>query len=71
MNVIKFMNENKDKKIFVHCNAGVSRSPSIVIAYLIKSLNYSFKEAFNLVKNKRNIINPNEKFIKELQNLVN
>ena len=66
---IKFINENKDKKIFVHCNAGVSRSPSIVIAYLIKSLNYSFKEAFNLVKNKRNIIKPNETFIKELQNL--
>ena len=66
---IKFINKNIDKKIFVHCNAGVSRIPSIVIAYLIKSLNYSFKDAFNLVKNKRNIINPNQKFINELQNL--
>ena len=66
---IKFINENKDKKIFVHCNAGVSRSPSIIISYLIKSLNYSFNEAYNYVKNKRNIIKPNEKFMKELQNL--
>ena len=37
---VQFINENKDKSIFVHCNAGVSRSPSIVIAYLIKSLNF-------------------------------
>ena len=66
---IKFIDENKDKKIFVHCNAGVSRSPSIIIAYLIKSLNYNFKDAYNFVKYKRNIINPNEKFMKELQSL--
>ena len=66
---IEFINENKDKKIFVHCNAGVSRSPSIIISYLIKSLNYSFNEAYNYVKNKRNNIKPNEKFMKELQNL--
>ena len=65
---IQFINENQDKKIFVHCNAGISRSPSIVIAYLIKALNYSFKDAYNLVKSKRNI-KPNEKFIQELQSL--
>ena len=67
---IQFINENKEKKIFVHCNAGVSRSPSIIIAYLIKELKYSFKDAYNLVKSKRNI-KPNEKFIKELQTLEN
>ena len=39
---IQFINENKSEKIFVHCNAGVSRSPSIIIAYLIKSFNYTF-----------------------------
>ena len=66
---IKFIDENKDKKIFVHCNAGVSRSPSIIIAYLIKSFNYSFKEAYDFVKNRRNIIKPNEKFLKELKTL--
>ena len=66
---IQFISENKNKKIFVHCNAGVSRSPSIVIAYLIKSLNYTFNDAYNFVKKKRNIIKPNEKFIKELKDL--
>ena len=67
---IKFIDENKNKRIFVHCNAGVSRSPSIIIAYLMKTFNYSFKEAFDFVKNKRNIINPNERFIKELKSLI-
>ena len=66
---IQFINENKSEKIFVHCNAGVSRSPSIIIAYLIKSFNYTFNEAYNFVKNKRSIIKPNDKFMKELQNL--
>ena len=57
------------KKVFVHCNAAVSRSPSIVIAYLIKEENMNFEDAFNLVKKKRNIIKPNETFFKELLNL--
>jgi protein-tyrosine phosphatase len=66
---LKFIDDNKDKKIFIHCNAGVSRSPSIVIAYLIKGLKYSFKEAYDLVKSKRKIIKPNDKFMDELQTL--
>ena len=65
---IKFINDSQNNKIFVHCNAGISRSPSIIIAYLIKELNFSFKDALNFVKEKR-YIKPNEKFIKELQNL--
>ena len=35
---IQFIKENQDKRIFIHCNAGISRSPSIIIAYLIKVL---------------------------------
>ena len=66
---MEFINDNNDKKIFIHCNAGVSRSPSIVIAYLIKGLNYSFKEAYDLVKSKRKIIKPNDKFMDELKAL--
>ena len=66
---MEFINDNNDKKIFIHCNAGVSRSPSIVISYLIKGLNYSFKEAYDLVKSKRKIIKPNDKFMDELKAL--
>ena len=57
------------KKVFVHCNAGVSRSPSIIIGYLIKEKNMKFNDAYNFVKKKRNIIKPNETFYNELLNL--
>lgn len=52
-------------RVLVHCYAGVSRAPSIVIAYL-KSLGLSFHEAFDLVKRKRQVINPNIGFIYQL-----
>ena len=36
-------------KILVHCNAGASRSASVVIAYLIMTQGKSFEEAFEIV----------------------
>lgn len=57
------------KKVLVHCVAGKSRSPSIVIGYLIAEKKMSFKEAFNLVKSKRSIVDPNANFIRNLQYL--
>ncbi|XP_018651271.1 putative dual specificity protein phosphatase [Schistosoma mansoni] len=47
---------------FIHCEAGISRAPSIIIAYLIRIYNYSYEKAYNLVNNSRNIcINVNFK----------
>ena len=59
------------KKIYVHCWAGVSRSASFVIAYLIWQKKISFEQAFEEVKLKRNCINPNEGFIKQLNTFYN
>lgn len=55
--------------VFVHCNAGVSRSPAIVIAYLILKQNLSYLDSYSLVKQKRPIIHPNDTFKKVLENL--
>jgi protein-tyrosine phosphatase len=55
------------KKVYVHCWAGVSRSASIVIAYLIWSKKTSFEQAFEEVQFKRECINPNEGFIDQLK----
>ena len=48
-----------DARILVHCNAGVSRSSSTVIAFLIKYENMSFEKAFALVEQERPVVNPN------------
>lgn len=56
--------------VLVHCNAGVSRSASVIIAYLIMKKGMSFDEAFKLVKDKRPAIQPNSGFLEQLRKLV-
>lgn len=56
--------------ILVHCNAGISRSPTVIIGYLILKKHYSFFDAFNLVKMKRNSIQPNSGFLQQLKLLA-
>lgn len=56
----------KNKTIYVHCNAGVSRSASVVIAYLMKESNLKFKDAHKYLKTIRPCIKPNEGFVKQL-----
>jgi len=45
-------------KILVHCAAGVNRSPSIVVAYLMKNHRMRFHEAYEFVQEKRYCIQP-------------
>ncbi|CAA6656839.1 unnamed protein product [Spirodela intermedia] len=45
-------------RVFVHCCQGVSRSTSLVIAYLMWRKGQSFEDAFKLVKSARGIANP-------------
>jgi protein-tyrosine phosphatase len=46
---------------------GVSRSSSIVIAYLIKHYGMTMREARLYVKERRMCIKPNDTFIKDLR----
>ncbi len=54
------------KKVLVHCKAGVSRSPTVVLAYLTKYGNMNLREAYFLLKERRNVIAPNQGFWKQL-----
>jgi protein-tyrosine phosphatase len=46
------------KKIFVHCIGGISRSPSIVAAYLIYEHQWTVQFAFEFIRAKRPKIQP-------------
>eukprot|EP00943_MAST-04B_sp_MAST-4B-sp1_P007998 g7998.t1 len=58
--------ENVNNKIFVHCQAGISRSATNVIAYLMAREDMSLKEAFLHTKACRHQIGPNLGFMEQL-----
>ncbi len=65
---IDFINKRPPKTgILIHCRAGVSRSPSVMIAWLISQRKMTFLEAFELVERKRPCVSPNPLFIEQLQ----
>nr|XP_005280167.1 dual specificity protein phosphatase 9 [Chrysemys picta bellii]XP_023968642.1 dual specificity protein phosphatase 9 [Chrysemys picta bellii]XP_042717327.1 dual specificity protein phosphatase 9 [Chrysemys picta bellii]XP_042717328.1 dual specificity protein phosphatase 9 [Chrysemys picta bellii]XP_042717329.1 dual specificity protein phosphatase 9 [Chrysemys picta bellii] len=52
--------------ILVHCLAGVSRSVTVTVAYLMQRLNLSLNDAYDLVKRKKADISPNFNFMGQL-----
>jgi hypothetical protein len=59
--------QDKNKKIFIHCFVGRSRSVSLIIYYLMKKYNYTIKESLDFIKKKRDVIDPAIKFINNLK----
>ncbi|KAL2903431.1 Protein-tyrosine-phosphatase MKP1 [Bienertia sinuspersici] len=53
-------------RVLVHCCQGVSRSSSLVIAYLMWKEGQSFEDAFQYVKAARGVTNPNMGFACQL-----
>lgn len=53
--------------VYVHCMMGVSRSATLVLAYLIRHLRWSLSEAMVHVKQCRSRVDPNDGFVKQLQ----
>jgi predicted protein tyrosine phosphatase len=66
-NALNFISQAlKQGRVLVHCAAGVSRSASMVIAYIMVKYSYTFDVAKSFVKNKRGCIWPNPGFQRQI-----
>ena len=72
--LVKTMDERvqQGKRVLVHCQCGVSRSASLIVAYgLYKNPGMSVQEAYDIVKKRSKWIGPNMNLIMQLQEFRN
>ncbi|XP_051867566.1 dual specificity protein phosphatase 12 isoform X1 [Pristis pectinata] len=53
--------------VLVHCHAGVSRSAAVVTAFIMKTDNLSFEEAYSKLKAIKPDVRINDEFVKQLK----
>lgn len=64
---IQFIDEyRKTGPVLVHCAGGISRSPTLVAAYLMWEHGWTRKQALEHVTKSRKIVDPNEGFMDQL-----
>lgn len=55
--------------VFVHCNAGISRSGALVVAYLILRRGMNLAGALEKARAARSLVRPNDGFMRQLAEL--
>ena len=58
-------------KVLVHCHAGISRSSTICMAYLMATQKFRMEEAYEFVKTRRRCVSPNFNFMEQLLSFEN
>jgi serine/threonine/tyrosine-interacting-like protein 1 len=58
--------QNPSNRILVHCNLGISRSTTLILAYLMRIFNATLYEVFKFLKHRRPIVCPNLGFLRQL-----
>jgi protein-tyrosine phosphatase len=55
------------RNVLIHCHAGVSRSASVLCAYLMRKYGWSSQRALSYLTERRSRIKPNENFLRILK----
>lgn len=65
---ISFIDEarSKDCGVLVHCLAGISRSVTVTVAYLMQKNHWSLNDAYDFVKQRKSNVSPNFNFMGQL-----
>lgn len=69
---VKIMNDlmKEGGSIYVHCSAGIYRSPQIIALYLTIFQSYSIEEAVEVIKDNHPYAKPNSKVINDAIGLM-
>ncbi|KAH8825100.1 protein-tyrosine phosphatase-like protein [Flagelloscypha sp. PMI_526] len=59
--------QNKNGRVLVHCNGGISLSPTFCVMYVMQYYNLAWEDALHLVQNRRYCISPNGGFLVQLK----
>ena len=57
---------SKNCGILIHCLAGISRSVTVTVAYLMQKYRWSLNDAYDFVKQRKNNVSPNFNFMGQL-----
>lgn len=60
------LSASDNARVLVHCGEGISRSVSVVAAYLMAAYGWTPMEAIQYVKSKRRVAEPNFGFVRQL-----
>jgi len=65
--ITKVLERSPENNVLIHCHAGISRSASISIYYLMRKYNMTFDQALSHLSSKRSIVRPNPWYEKQLR----
>lgn len=68
---MRFINaaQRSGGRVLVHCHAGVSRAPTIVLAYIMTYARLPLRLAWEYLRDRRPVIRPNPGFVRQLRQL--
>jgi len=59
-----------NKKVLVHCQAGLSRSPAVIAGFLLLKRGLSVSDALDVIKSVRPSASPSQKFLLDIHLLL-